>query len=469
MFYITVSLNLFAICAILSRIGWLSELTATNFSPVEHFSEIHPRVHDARDKEHLSHAAGSSDAEEHISRLMSAISSSSFSNTRLANFRSILPVIQAPEMAIKSRITVHKLTPPKGSTIDFGAELQGADLGNISELDFDIIRRALYENQVLIFKNQQNLSPKAQYELTRLFDPSVTSYGHGKTLDAKKSILHPDLKTIPHQPQVQVIGNGAVAEFEGLRDIVLQHPHHKTFHKDVIPEAEDRENTRFYRWHIDAALYALHPPLVTSLMAVRVPRTEYQNLRYDDGSGEEMKVSRGSTAFVSSYRMYDLLSEEDKSFARTTKVQYAPHPYIWMSAARSRSDGLGLVSEGLELPRSELPPIEEEEVKILPMCWRNPVTGNLALQVHPSAVEKLHLADGTVMEDLKEVRGIVYRMQRPGIAPGLVLAVDWEEGDLALFNNRGVLHSVTGSFRPEEVRVFRQCNLAGSGDVLGPV
>ncbi|KAK4561813.1 hypothetical protein LTR86_004492 [Recurvomyces mirabilis] len=372
-------------------------------------------------------------------------------------------------MAIKSHITVHKLTPPKGSTIDFGAELQGADLEIISEVDFDIIRRALYENQVIIFKNQQNLSPKAQYNLTRLFDPSVTSYGHGATLDAKKSILHPDLKTIPHQPQVQVIGNGPVADFEGLKNIVLKHPHHRTFHKDVIPADEDRENTRFYRWHIDAALYDLNPPLVTSLMAVRVPKTEFQNLRYDDGTGDAMRVSRGSTAFVSSYRMYDLLSEEDKHFARTTKVQYAPHPYIWMSDARSRSDGLGLLSEGLELPRSELPPVEEEKVKTLPMCWRNPVTGKLALQVHPSAVEKLHLADGTVMEDLAEVREVVYRMQRPGIAPGLVLAVEWEEGDLAIFNNQGVLHTVTGSFFPEEVRVFRQCNLAGSGDVIGPL
>ena len=43
----------------------------------------------------------------------------------------------------------------------------------------------------------------------------VSNYGHGKTLDAKRSVLHPDLKTIPHQPQVQVIGNGFYEEYEG--------------------------------------------------------------------------------------------------------------------------------------------------------------------------------------------------------------------------------------------------------------
>jgi hypothetical protein len=36
------------------------------------------------------------------------------------------------------------------------------------------------------------------------------------------------------------------------------------------------------------------------------------------------------------------------------KVEYAPHRYIWMSRAPFRSDGLGMVSDGLELPDSEL-------------------------------------------------------------------------------------------------------------------
>jgi alpha-ketoglutarate-dependent taurine dioxygenase len=370
--------------------------------------------------------------------------------------------------ATTSTITVHKIEPQPGSAFDFGAELRGADLENISEFDAEVIIKALYENQVVLFRNQQNLSPKAQYELTRLFDPSATGYGHGKTLDAKRSILHPDLKTIPHQPQVQVIGNGPVAEFEGLYNITLKHPHHRTFHQEAISDADDRDNTRFYRWHIDAALYDLEPPKVTSLLAVKVPKTEYQTLRYDDGTGDEVRLSRGSTAFVSSYKMYDLLSEKDKEFARTTKVQYAPHPYIWMSACKSRSDGLGLISSGLELDAEQLPPIDESKIKILPMCWKNPVTGQLALQVHPSAVQALHLADGTTIDDVAEVREIVHRLQRPGIAPELVYAVDWEEGDMALFNNRGVLHTVTGSFLPEEVRIFRQCNMAASEGVVGP-
>ncbi|KAF6805334.1 alpha-ketoglutarate dependent xanthine dioxygenase [Colletotrichum musicola] len=369
-----------------------------------------------------------------------------------------------------SRATMQPVVPPEGSAIDFGAVVSNVDIENLTDADFAVIREALFTHQVLVFKNQSDVSPKAQYELTQRFDPAAAaSYGHGKTIDAKRSILHPDLKTIPHQPQVQVIGNGLVDEYEGLRNIRLRHPHHRTFHATAVPDDEDLDFTRFYRWHIDAALYGLAPPVATTLLAVRVPGGRRQTLRYDDGSGEEMPVPLGTTAFVSGYAMYDRLSPADKDFVRTTKVEYAPHPYVWMSSARSRPDGLGLVSEGKEVPLSDLPPIEDDKIQILPMCWRNPVTGRLALQVHPSAVRRLHLADGTVVDDLEKVRETVHRLQRPGIAPGNVYAHDWEQGDLVVFHNRGVIHSVVGAFAEDEIRLFRQCNIAGSRLPEGPV
>ncbi|KAI3557436.1 TfdA family Taurine catabolism dioxygenase TauD [Colletotrichum abscissum] len=369
-----------------------------------------------------------------------------------------------------SRITVQPIVPAADSDVDFGATISNADIENLTDADFDVIREALFKHQVLVIKNQGHASPKAQFEITQKFDPdSGENYGHGKTLDAKRSILHPDLKTIPHQPQVQVIGNGFVEEYEGLKNIQLRHPHHRTFHATIIPDEDDLDFTRFYRWHIDAALYGLAPPVATTLLAVRVPGGRKQTLRYDDGTDEEMTVPLGTTAFVSGYAMYDNLSPEDQEFVRTTKVEYAPHPYVWMSSAKSRSTGLGMVSEGKEVPLDDLPPIDEEKIQILPMCWRNPVTDRLALQVHPSAVRKLHLADGTVVEDLAEVRETVHRLQRPGISPKNVYAHDWEQGDFVIFHNRGVIHSVVGAFAEDEVRLFRQCNIAAARLPQGPV
>ena len=77
------------------------------------------------------------------------------------------------------------------------------------------------QHSVLLFKNTK-FTPKQQFELTHYFDPKSVNYGHGnnKTGGEKKSILHPDLKTIPHQPQVQLIGNGKVpGNYEGLESV----------------------------------------------------------------------------------------------------------------------------------------------------------------------------------------------------------------------------------------------------------
>lgn len=350
-----------------------------------------------------------------------------------------------------------------------GATITACQVENLSDADFQAIREALYTYSVVCIKSTTTLPPKVQAELTRRFDPAAQSYGHGKTIDAKRSILHPDLKTIPHQPEVQVIGNGFIKEYEGLHNIQLKHPHHRTFHRTRISDEDDLEFTRFYRWHIDAALYGeLHPPMVTSLLCVSIPEKRTQTLRYDDGTGDKLQVPLGTTAFASGYKMFDLLSAEQKDFVLNSKIEYAPHPYVWISSAKSRSDGLGMESEGLEVSLDQLPQVAEDKVQILPMVWQNPVTKEFALQIHPSVVRKIHLKDGMVIDDLENVRNIVHDLQRPGIAPELVYAHDWTEGDLVLFNNHGVLHSVVGAFAENEVRLFRQCNLAASKPPVGP-
>ncbi|KAK4687520.1 xanthine dioxygenase, partial [Tremellales sp. Uapishka_1] len=368
---------------------------------------------------------------------------------------------------------------------DFGRKVDGFDPASMNEAQLEEIIDKLYEHGILLFKNV-TLTPKQQYEMTHAFDPQTTSYGHGnnKTGSTKASILHPDLKTIPHQPQVQLIGNGKVpGEYEGLDSPQLKHPHHKTFHKSPVSEEDEEAGiTRFYRWHIDAALYALSPPKVTTLYAVKVPSGDEQTCRYDDGTGDEVKVPLGGTVFVSGKNMFDILPAELKSLAVRTKVKYAPHPYVWMSKAHALPTGLGIENEDLELPLEELPEWEESKVKLFPMCWKNPTTGGLHIQVHPCGAKVLVIEplpagaskegalypDGGEVNDLTEVRELLYRIQRPGIAPELVYPHGWDEKDLVLFHNRGLLHSVVGAFKPDQLRMFHQCNLAATEDPVGP-
>ena len=65
--------------------------------------------------------------------------------------------------------------------------------------------------------------------------------------------------------------------------------------------------------------------------------------------------------------------------------------------------------------------------------WKNPGTGALHFQVHPCAAQELLIdplpegasregalyPDGARITDLKEVRDLLYKMQRPAIAPSV--------------------------------------------------
>ncbi|OGE49847.1 hypothetical protein PENARI_c019G08957 [Penicillium arizonense] len=361
--------------------------------------------------------------------------------------------------------SIQALKHVPGSAVDFGVAIDNVDLENLTDDDFAIVHDALYHHHLVLFKNQKDLSPKAQYELTKRFDPASEKYGHDKTAD---NSIHEYFMGVPDQPQVQIKGHGFIKSFMGLQDIKLWHPHHSRTHREVISEEQGDAYTRFNRWHIDAALYGLNPPKVTTLMAVQVPKGRRQTILYGDGSGEELDAPLATTAFISGQKMFNMLSPEDQEFIRTSKAEYAPHPYNWVKPAKMHPTGLSVYTEGREKLESELPPIDPSKIQILPMAWKNPVTGNLSLQVHPAPIRKIHCADGSIIDNLKEVRDLMYRLQRPAISPQYVYAHDWEEGDMVLFNNHGLLHTVVGSLKPDDIRVFRQCNLAASEPPEGP-
>ncbi|KAJ6522982.1 Clavaminate synthase-like protein [Mycena vulgaris] len=360
----------------------------------------------------------------------------------------------------------------------FGREVFGVDPSNLTSEQFEEIREALYKHDVLVFRNAA-LTPKQQYALTKAFDPASEKDGHKER--TKKSLLGPFIP-IPSVPQVQLIGNGTVYDHEGIEEAKLKHHSHKTFHKTIVsPEDEAAGATRFYRWDIDAALYEISPPRVTTLYGLRIPAGPRQVCRYDDGTGDELPVPLAATAFVSGKTMLALLPLQLKSLAIRARVKYAPHPYVWMTPAHAKSTGLGMESEGLEVAYSELPAWKEEKRKILPMVWKTPTTGELSFQVHgcgaaeilidplpADAVPKGALyPDGAHLMDLEEVRKLLYKMQRPAIVPQFVYPYDWHENDLILFNNGGVMQSVVGALGPDQIRMFHQCNLAGSDDPAG--
>lgn len=353
-----------------------------------------------------------------------------------------------------------KITLPEGCT----------DPSELIDEDFQQLYEALLTYLVIVIPGMENLAPKSQWKLTARFDPTCDqtgkSYGHGKEFRHKDSVLKLDGMTIPDQPQVQVLGQGHwPAGHYGMGELELRHPVHFTFHQSPLSddEAYGEDKTRFYRWHIDSALYGLSPPVCTTLLGISVPpQSKKQTIEYED-DGDKLEVTQGATAFVSGANAFEMLSPEDKELVLNSKVIYAPHPYIFISPAKATSDGLTMVSEGKEKDLNDLPPWEESKIKKLPMVWTNPVTKKHHLQVHGCCVHKIELADGSILE-LEEARKLVYRLMRPAISSPNVYAHGWEKGDLAIFFNRGVWHSVTGQFKDGERRLMHQCNIASGAD-----
>ncbi|TFK83211.1 Clavaminate synthase-like protein [Polyporus arcularius HHB13444] len=359
---------------------------------------------------------------------------------------------------------------------DFGREILGVNPGGMSEEQMKEVHDLLHKYSVLLFRDV-DVTPEQQYNLTKSFDPSSENHGHGNDFSKTPGRKLFELNAIPGVPQVKLIGNGTVYNHEGLSEAVLKHPSHTTFHKTHV-SAEDTAKgiTRFQRWHMDAALYDLNPPRVTTLYAKVVPQGPHQTVRYDDGTGDELEVPLAATAFVSGKTMFDILSSENKSVAVRGRVKYSPHPYAWMATAHALSTGLGIVSEGLEMPDDELPLWDEDKIKVYPMTWKNPVTGELHFQVHPCGVRELFVdplpavasREGALYPDGAHLTNLMYKMQRPAIAPSLVYPLDWRENDLILFHNRGLLHSVVGELKKDQIRAFHQCNLAASDEPAGP-
>lgn len=356
---------------------------------------------------------------------------------------------------------------PLGATIELPPLVTDPSLLNND--DFKLLEEALHKYKVIVIPNQAQLAPHSQYVLTTRFDDTCdtrgNNYGHGKTFRHKDSVLKKDGHSVPSQPQVQIIGNGYWDEDNGLKDFTLTQPSQRTFHKDTLSDEEIANGqTRFYRWHIDSALYDLAPPKATTLLGIHVPgENEKQRVVYED-TKEELPLTKGATAFISGANAFNLLSKQDRELALNTTVVYAPHPYIYIGSSKATSDGLTMVSEGKEPPFSELPEWEEAKVKKLPLVWTDPITGEHSLQVHGCCLYKLVRNQTGEQLSLAESRQEVYRLMRPAIGPQHVYAHSWKAGDLVIFSNRQVWHSVTGEFSKEEKRLMHQCNIASGED-----
>lgn len=73
---------------------------------------------------------------------------------------------------------------------EFGRVVAGFDPATASTDEYKQVEELLYKHSILVFRGL-DVTPEVQYRLTKHFDPSAETYGHGnnKTGSEKKSIL----------------------------------------------------------------------------------------------------------------------------------------------------------------------------------------------------------------------------------------------------------------------------------------
>ena len=327
--------------------------------------------------------------------------------------------------AIKNIKIVPLQHGPK-SNVDFGATINGIDLNQLTDSDFEVIHEALHKHKLLVFKGQpEMLLPQNQYGLTRRFDPEEATGGFAHGVDPYLTSHNgvdiyglPNRPAIPEQSQVHIIGRGEVPDghYQFPPGFKVKGIDHEYFHIPPHIPKEEREagKSRFYQWHFDGSLYKIPPPRVGCLLAVRTPKGPHVRVQWDDGTGTEMAIAPGATAMVAGSRALQLLTPELKNIVYNSRIEYAPHCFQWMSTAHSTRLGHSLETEGLEMPLDKLKPWVKEDVCTYPMVWENPVTGEHSLQIHGQGVYKLFLkssphGEETVVDDLKEVRAFMHK------------------------------------------------------------
>ncbi|KAH7122046.1 TfdA family taurine catabolism dioxygenase TauD [Dactylonectria estremocensis] len=368
--------------------------------------------------------------------------------------------------------------------VDFGAEVYGIDLNHFTDADFDFIHDALHRHKLLVFKEQPKmLRPEQQYMLTSSFDPEETTGGFAHGVDPLL-VAHngvniygiPKRPAIPVQPQVHILGRGPVPDdhYSFPPGFEIQGIDHEEFHlpPHIPPEEREKGASRFYQWHFDGALYKIPPPRVGCLLAVRTPKGPDVTVRWDDGTNTEMSLAPGSTAMVAGSRALELLDDNTRNIVLHSRIEYAPHAFVWMSTAHSSRLGHLIETEGLEKPLDQLPPWDLKHVCTYPMVWTNPITGEKSLQVHGQGALKLYLkhapdADEKVVDDLKEVRAFMHKLMRPVLNPENIYAHPHEEQDVILWYNRALWHTITEFPKSYGPRIMHQCNVAASDHPSG--
>ncbi|KAJ9142976.1 Sulfonate dioxygenase [Pleurostoma richardsiae] len=355
----------------------------------------------------------------------------------------------------KSSIEIVPLPPSERNNSLLGAEihLNGADLDKLTLADAEKLREGLFEHSVLVIRDAGVSYGSTLTNLCRIFDNSpLDSHSAGKSpiRETTNILSRNQAGRLADDRDVVVIGNGKYPGYQGTEELTLRHVSQSEFHAEPLSAEElATGQTRFYRWHIDAPLYERNPGKVTIISCRETPSyLPDQTIVFENEKTKQ--VPAGGTAFISGARAFSLLSPEEKKWAMNTRVQYAPRAYSWIGDCKATSDGLTIASQGKERDFDALESWTWDKVHSYPLVWRNPGIPNrphlivLGCCVYQLITTDPETGEETRVDDFVKAREIVHGLMKRAMNPEYVYVHRYQPGDLVIWHNHGVWHSVTG-------------------------
>lgn len=341
----------------------------------------------------------------------------------------------------------------------FGANVTDFDCAAPCADAIDEIRFALHQHQLLVFPNQQHLSPQLEVAFYRSIDIDGVSIWRDQTNNPWEVYKveqgnKAGTYQIPEEPGVLVLGKGEI-DHHGLS---------VTLGGDRGAYGKDRGSQVLgggaLQWHIDGTFYEYAPCHYTQMHCIEAPTGSGHWLSYDDETEDKLWCEAGSTAFASGRLAFDLLPPDSQQQCLHTKVHYASHPFETNYALGNSSNGLRAIDfaaeerflQGEDFPGSA---IDDRLAQVYPLVWTCPVTNQHALMPQPRCLHALeYTKDGSSFPGVIESRIQVEAWMRPAIAPENVYVHAWQPGDLVIWNNRSMWHSATGKLSQDDRRVM---------------
>ena len=329
------------------------------------------------------------------------------------------------------------------------AECLGVDLsGEIKPQTVEILRRALLKHGLLLFRNQNSLTPEDELRFNTAFGWHDTNqdqflFGFGAPTEEHKISGGAQL---PNWPQISVLGNVTLDDYHGLKNLQL---------KPVL-------GFTYSAWHADG-LHDMHDgmPELTTM---------YNPPGFQTGSG-------GETYFTSGVRAIDrmdqgLLEELQHCMVAYMRAPNDDYPDETRRVTRGPSymidDGTRRIGFGRNpddpeegLRDFQLTPEHAEGGGSHPCIRRHPVTEQLSLYVTPG--KAVYLADaktGVVRHGIDETADLLSRALRPSAIPGVRYEHRWREGDFVAWINTLVLHSASDPSDIEGPRLMHRVRLS---------